>query len=165
MYSPKLTLKSGIRLIKLRNPWGSFEWKGDWSDDSPLWKKHPTIKLEMGQFSFFGSKQDTDDGCFYMSWDDFLKHFNGVDVCYVQRDMASLKLDIIEEAHVCGSFVGCVIGRLCFLIQLVLLILSFPFSAGCLQYWVCCAGLSHLWFATSSTKEANKAKEKFSSKV
>jgi hypothetical protein len=104
-------LKSGIRLVKLRNPWGSFEWKGDWSDDSSLWKKHPTIKLEMGQFDFFGSKVDNNDGCFYMSWDDFLKHFDMIDVCYIQRDMSSLKLDIIEEAHVCGAFVGCFIGK------------------------------------------------------
>jgi calpain-15 len=105
-------LKSGIRLIKLRNPWGSFEWKGDWGDESSLWKKHPTIKLEMGQFDFFGSKVDADDGCFYMSWDDFLKHFDGIDVCYIQRDMSSLKLDIIEEAHVCGAFVGCIVGKI-----------------------------------------------------
>ncbi len=50
VYSPRLTLKTGIRLVKLRNPWGSFEWTGDWSDKSELWKKHPQIKLEMGEF-------------------------------------------------------------------------------------------------------------------
>ena len=26
-----------IPLVKLRNPWGSGEWKGDWSDNSALW--------------------------------------------------------------------------------------------------------------------------------
>ena len=25
------------KLIKLRNPWGDFEWTGDWSDQSANW--------------------------------------------------------------------------------------------------------------------------------
>lgn len=27
----------GHRLIQIRNPWGNFEWDGDWSDHSELW--------------------------------------------------------------------------------------------------------------------------------
>ena len=26
-----------VQLLKLRNPWGSGEWSGDWSDKSSLW--------------------------------------------------------------------------------------------------------------------------------
>lgn len=31
-----------VRLLRLRNPWGSGEWQGDWSDKSQLWT--PTLK-------------------------------------------------------------------------------------------------------------------------
>jgi calpain-15 len=29
----------GHRLLNMRNPWGGFEWDGDWSDNSALWTK------------------------------------------------------------------------------------------------------------------------------
>jgi len=32
----KMTV-GGVKLCQLRNPWGGFEWQGDWGDDSDLW--------------------------------------------------------------------------------------------------------------------------------
>jgi calpain-15 len=46
-----------IKLIRLRNPWGDFEWNGDWSDDSDLWT--PKLKKELGQ-------SNGNDGTFWM---------------------------------------------------------------------------------------------------
>ena len=88
---------------------GSFEWDGDWGDESGLWSKHPAIKREMRKFDTGDKAQD--DGTFFMSWDDFLRHFDGIDVCFVNRDMSSLRLDVKEEFSVCGAFVGCIVGK------------------------------------------------------
>jgi len=112
---------------------GEFEWDGDWSDNSDLWNKHPNIRLEMRNFDTGTNAKD--DGVFYMSWDDFLKNFDGIDVCFVNRDLGRVQLDVIEEYSVFGPFVGCIIGTL--------------------KYWICCSGVYHLWCAKSAEKQAN----------
>jgi hypothetical protein len=54
----------GTTLLKLRNPWGKGEWKGDWGDNSNLWT--PQLKNQVGWTS-------EDDGTFYMTYQDFRK--------------------------------------------------------------------------------------------
>ncbi|KAK5712060.1 hypothetical protein LTR15_012129 [Elasticomyces elasticus] len=61
--------ESDLRLLKLRNPWGKTEWKGDWSDGSKLWT--PDMMTNLGHT--FG-----DDGVFWISYKDFLKHFKNI---------------------------------------------------------------------------------------
>lgn len=59
-------LKSpNVTLVQCRNPWGSFEWKGDWSDNSSKWT--PALKKEVG-FS-----EAKDDGLFWISYDDYVE--------------------------------------------------------------------------------------------
>lgn len=33
----------GRKFLRLRNPWGKFEWKGAWADGSPQWNQHPKV--------------------------------------------------------------------------------------------------------------------------
>jgi Calpain family cysteine protease len=65
-----------LKLCKIRNPWGQFEWDGDWSDKSCLWTAN-TKKI-------FGWT-DEDDGIFWMSFEDVCKNFIGINVCLVRH--------------------------------------------------------------------------------
>ncbi len=64
---------NGHRLIKLRNPPGDHdEWKGDWSDKSPLWSRK--LKKKLGH-------TDQKDNTFFMAFDDFCNVFRNLYVC------------------------------------------------------------------------------------
>lgn len=43
------------RMLKVRNPWGVFEWEGDWCDDSEKWSMNPKVKEACG---VSGKKED-----------------------------------------------------------------------------------------------------------
>lgn len=62
-----------LRLIKLRNPWGYSEWKGDWSDNSSLWTQ------ELKEYFQVESKED---GIFYMNLNDFTLMFDLTHLCH-----------------------------------------------------------------------------------
>ena len=63
--------------MQIRNPWGNFEWEGDWGDNSSLWtaamKKalNPTL--------------DGSDGTFWMCYKDFIENFVSINVCKVKN--------------------------------------------------------------------------------
>lgn len=63
-----------VKLMKLRNPWGSYEWKGDWSDSSELWTEE--LRAEIGC-------EETNDGIFHMTFNDFLDQFKRTSICAV----------------------------------------------------------------------------------
>jgi calpain-15 len=75
------TLKSvheynGEKLVCLRNPWGDFEWDGDWSDKSTKWTTQSQEALKY--------KPNPDDGLFWMDEKDFFAHFNEVQAAHVR---------------------------------------------------------------------------------
>lgn len=54
----------GHRLLKLRNPWGHYSWRGDWSDDSASWTDElREILMPHG----------ASEGVFWISFEDVLK--------------------------------------------------------------------------------------------
>lgn len=65
----------GARLLKMRNPWGNFEWDGAWGDNSPE-MNDPEVRDELEV------ELAADDGTFWMSFDDFLSHFVAISVCF-----------------------------------------------------------------------------------
>jgi hypothetical protein len=64
----------GYKLVKLRNPWATGEWRGAWSDGAAEWARHPAVAHEV-------EYTDTNDGSFWMAYEDFARVFTGVEVC------------------------------------------------------------------------------------
>lgn len=69
-----------VPLIRLRNPWGKGEWNGPWSDRSWEWDSLPERDQELL------SVRIRNDGEFWMSFDDFLRHFTFLDLLHIGPD-------------------------------------------------------------------------------
>mmetsp|Transcript_30505 Transcript_30505/g.79897 ORF Transcript_30505/g.79897 Transcript_30505/m.79897 type:complete len:243 (-) Transcript_30505:78-806(-) len=102
-----------VRLVQLRNPWGSFEWDGAWGDKDKNWTKFKNVakKLKHG-------KEDDDDGVFWMPYDEFWDRFGQIDLCDRSTGFGDLALDIDEAKGFCGPARGC--------------------AWGCFKYWCMC---------------------------
>ncbi|XP_062596941.1 calpain-B-like isoform X11 [Saccostrea cucullata] len=83
------SMSGKIPMVRIRNPWGNeAEWKGRWSDQSREWSLIPdSQKAEMG-LTF------DDDGEFWMSFDDFSKNFEKLEICNLGPD--SLEEDELD---------------------------------------------------------------------
>ncbi|XP_076983691.1 calpain-3 isoform X3 [Tamandua tetradactyla] len=69
-----------VKLVRLRNPWGQVEWTGSWSDGWNDWSfvdKDEKARLQ---------HQVTEDGEFWMSYDDFIYHFTKLEICNLTAD-------------------------------------------------------------------------------
>ena len=61
------------RIMKMRNPWGKFEWTGRWGDKSAEWT--PRYK------KLLNHDTTADDGCFWLAFEDFVKYFRNLYCC------------------------------------------------------------------------------------
>nr|XP_030872043.2 calpain-2 catalytic subunit isoform X1 [Gorilla gorilla gorilla] len=67
------------KLIRIRNPWGEVEWTGRWNDNCPSWN---TIDPEERE----RLTRRHEDGEFWMSFSDFLRHYSRLEICNVTPD-------------------------------------------------------------------------------
>lgn len=66
-----------VRLVKIRNPFGFKEWKGDWSDHSKKWTTRLRAQV---------NGENKEDGVFFMTFEDFIKFFTRTTICFYQDD-------------------------------------------------------------------------------
>lgn len=86
-----------LRLVKIRNPWGYEEWKGDYSDyDEVNWTEEKS--------KFFGFERNNKDGIFFMKIEDHVKLFNNSCFCRMFYNPFVFNYNIprseIEQPHV-----------------------------------------------------------------
>lgn len=89
--------RTTVRLVRIRNPWGHREWKGEWSVNSERWTKN--LRKRLGKETTFASG----DGTFYMSFDDMLKRFHHMDVAKTHK-VRSVPLILFKSRRVSFSF-------------------------------------------------------------
>ncbi|XP_034465690.1 calpain-2 catalytic subunit-like [Hippoglossus hippoglossus] len=68
-----------VQLVRIRNPWGQVEWTGPWSDGSIEWKY--ISEDEKTNFNHVA-----EDGEFWMSYSDFIRHFSRMEICNLTPD-------------------------------------------------------------------------------
>ena len=66
-----------VQLVKLRNPWGTFEWRGDYSGNSDCWTEEQREELEVSE---------ENDGTFWMRFQDMKIYFNCIEYARVKDD-------------------------------------------------------------------------------
>jgi len=83
-----------VQLVKLRNPWGLREWNQKWSDKDDLnWKTIP--QSEQNRIGYEKKR----DGIFFMDFNDFLRYFADVQICYVHDDYKYNAIEVNSSAN------------------------------------------------------------------
>jgi len=68
-------LSNDVKVVLLRNPWGAKEWTGAWGDSSPEWTAKYRAEVVDTKHKFDNA---TDDGMFWITFDDMLLHCDKV---------------------------------------------------------------------------------------
>ena len=137
---PGLSLGGGVlgqtRLVKMRNPWGRYEWKGAWSDKSKEWDENPLVKARLRPNLGDGA----DDGTFWMPFDKLVTGeagFTKLDFCdrTTKRDLA---LKPKEDWGTCGIVWGAI--------------------SGIVKFVLCCRGVAVIYLGALSSHRTKSTK-------
>uniref|UniRef100_A0A3Q3X1P9 Uncharacterized protein n=1 Tax=Mola mola TaxID=94237 RepID=A0A3Q3X1P9_MOLML len=77
---PTVTAGRTVQLIRIRNPWGQVEWNGPWSDNSREWSYVDAAEKKRIL------QNSTDDGEFWMEFEDFKRNYDRVEICNMTPD-------------------------------------------------------------------------------
>ena len=124
------------KLVKMRNPWGKYEWKGAWSDTSKEWDENPIVKARLRP----NLGEGADDGTFWMPFDQLVTGaagFTAIEFCdrTTKRDLV---LKAKEGMGVWGIAYGAV--------------------SGLVKFLCCCRGISVIYFGRFSARETKSTK-------
>ena len=78
----------GVKLYKIRNPWGSFEWDGTYSSNSRKWT--PELKKAVNYV-------EADDGIFFMTPEELILGFNYYSVGMIRENYTYSYLEFNSE--------------------------------------------------------------------
>lgn len=78
-----------VRLVQVRNPMGTVEWKGAWSDGDEAWKNHPKMAKRC-------LANQEDDGGFWISIEDFTTRFGSLR-CNALLPRGTIPLEEFED--------------------------------------------------------------------
>jgi len=85
-----------VKIVKIRNPWGKFEWTGEWSDSSDTWT--PEAR-EIANFD-----DAVDDGSFWMSKNDFKACFGSFCICQYETDNVFCSVPVTQREETVSTF-------------------------------------------------------------
>ncbi|XP_041820264.1 calpain-9 [Chelmon rostratus] len=95
-----------VQLIRIRNPWGQVEWNGPWSDKSREWGY--IDRAEKDRIL----QNSTDDGEFWMEFEDFKRNYDKVEICNMTPDSLTdntkrhWEVNMFEGSWIRGSTAG-----------------------------------------------------------
>ena len=75
--------KYGVhKLLKVRNPWGNFIWRGEWSPYWDGWNNQEKWKTDLNY-----NNTGEENGTFWISFDDFVKYFDFITISYITGNL------------------------------------------------------------------------------